>query len=142
MPCPAKDARPRGSGNCRGDRSYRPDVSTAHSKSPAVAAVLAALDAGGTPERVELRDAARILLAALAKRAPGRTVEVRVPPYGVIQCVAGPRHTRGTPPNVVEMDPLTWVLLATGRVLWAEGVDSGSIRASGNRADISGYLPL
>jgi hypothetical protein len=69
-------------------------------------------------------------------------VEVRVPPYGAIQCVQGPRHTRGTPPNVVETDPLTWVRLATGRVAWAEAVRSGRVIASGIRTDISDLLPI
>ena len=65
-----------------------------------------------------------------------------MPPYGAVQCVAGPRHTRGTPPNVVETDPVTWVEIATGRVTWAAAVDAGRIRASGKRADLSGYLPV
>jgi hypothetical protein len=115
-------------------------VSTAHGKSTAVLAALAAVDAGIDPDRAILRDAVRSLLADLARRAPGRSVEVRVPPYGAIQCVTGPRHTRGTPPNVVETDPTTWLLLATGRLPWAEAVADGRIRTSGNRADISPYL--
>ena len=65
-----------------------------------------------------------------------------MPPYAAVQCVAGPRHTRGTPPNVVEMDAVTWVLLATGRLAWAQAVADGRVRASGPRADLSGYLPL
>jgi hypothetical protein len=105
-----------------------------------VAAALAVLDAGGSPEVVTLRDAVRALLTDLAKRAPGRSVEVRVPPYGAVQAVAGPRHTRGTPPNVVETDPTTWVLVATGRLAWADAVADGRIRASGNRADLTDYL--
>ncbi len=88
------------------------------------------------------REAVRTLLAALAERAPGRSVEVRVPPYGAVQCVAGPRHTRGTPPNVVEMDPATWLALATGRLGWAEAVTEGRVRVSGIRADLSEHLPL
>ncbi|WP_089249938.1 sterol carrier family protein [Asanoa hainanensis] len=116
-------------------------MSPAHIKSPAVAAVLAALDAGGSPELVTLRDAVRALLTDLAKRVPGRSVEVRVPPYGAVQCVPGPRHTRGTPSNVVEMDGVTWVLVATGRLPWAEAVAAGKIKASGSRADLSPYLP-
>jgi hypothetical protein len=103
---------------------------------------LDALDRGVDPDRALLRDAVRVLLAALARRAPGRSVEVRVPPFGAIQCVAGPRHTRGTPPNVVETDPLTWLLVGTGRLGWADAVASGKIRASGNRTDLSEYLPL
>jgi hypothetical protein len=117
-------------------------VSTAHNKSESVKLALDALDAGGDPERAVLRDAVRILLAELAARAPGRSVEVRVPPFGAIQCVPGPRHTRGTPANVVETDPLTWVLVATGRLPWAVAVESGKVRASGIRTDISAFLPL
>jgi hypothetical protein len=108
----------------------------------AVRAALAELDAGREPARPLLRDATRVLLAALAELAPGRSVEVRVPPYGAVQCVAGPRHTRGTPPNVVETDPLTWLLLAVGRLPWAEAVADGRVRASGVRADLAEYLPL
>lgn len=106
----------------------------------AVSAALAALDAGGTPEPATLRDAVRWLLADLARRAPGRSVEVRVPPYGAVQCGEGPRHTRGTPPNVVETDPMTWLLLATGRLPWAQAVADGRVSVSGNRSDISDYI--
>jgi hypothetical protein len=105
-------------------------------------AALSALDEGRTPERPVFREAVRSLLAVLAERAPGRSVEVRVPPYGAIQCVPGPRHTRGTPPNVVEMSPQTWVELATGRLVWADAVTDGRVQVSGVRADISAYLPL
>jgi hypothetical protein len=107
-----------------------------------VSAVLAAIDAGGAPQREVLRGAVSYLLGLLAADSPGRTVEVRIPPYAAIQCVAGPRHTRGTPPNVVETDAVTWILLATGRILWADAAAGGRLRASGQRADISGYLPL
>ena len=86
--------------------------------------------------------AVRLLLGILVEQAPGHSVEVRVPPYGAVQCVEGPRHTRGTPPNVVEADPTTWVRLACGRVSWAEAVADGSARASGERADLAGLLPL
>ena len=65
-----------------------------------------------------------------------------MPPYGAIQCVAGPRHTRGTPPNVIETDPMTWVALATGRLSWADARRTGRVNASGIRADISALLPL
>ncbi len=81
-------------------------------------------------------------LALLAERAPGNSVEVRVPPFGAIQCIAGPRHTRGTPPAVIETDPQTWLRLAVGDLAWADGVDSGRVRASGQRTDLSGLLPL
>lgn len=107
-----------------------------------VLAVTAAVDAGAEPQREAMRAATRFLLDALAERAPGRSVEVRVPPYAAVQCVAGPRHTRGTPPNVIETDPLTWLALATGRLDWAAAAASGRVRASGPRADVSQYLPL
>ncbi|MFY1635177.1 sterol carrier family protein [Solwaraspora sp. WMMB335] len=117
-------------------------MSSKHDKSAAVVAVLDALAAGAPPPNTELRDAVRALLAGLAGRAPGRSVEVRVPPYGAIQCVAGPRHTRGTPPNVVETDPVTWVLLATGQIGWGTAQQNGRITASGPRSDLSPYLPV
>jgi hypothetical protein len=107
-----------------------------------VAAVLAALDAGADPQRAALRAAVQYLLRLLAEQAPGRAVEVRVPPHAAIQCVPGPRHTRGTPPNVAETDAGTWIMLATGRMAWAAAVGSGAMRASGPRADLSAYLPL
>lgn len=95
-----------------------------------------------TMDTDDVRDAVRFLLEELATRAPGSTVEVRVPPHAAVQCVEGPRHTRGTPPNVVEIDPMTWVALATGRVEWADAVAEGHVRASGPRADLSALLPL
>jgi hypothetical protein len=107
-----------------------------------VAAVSDAADRGGEPVRAALRQAVTYLLGLLAERAPGRTVEVRIPPLAAIQCIAGPTHTRGTPPNVVETDPLTWIWLATGKTTWAEAVATGLVRASGSRSDISRYLPL
>ncbi|MGW0436518.1 sterol carrier family protein [Micromonospora sp. NPDC003197] len=103
---------------------------------------MADLDAGRTPEREVLRAAVRELLADLARHAPGRSVEVRVPPYGAVQCITGPRHTRGTPSNVVELDPITWIMLATGRMEWSAAVEDGRIRVSGTRADLSAYLPI
>ncbi|MEV7231501.1 MULTISPECIES: sterol carrier family protein [Polymorphospora] len=117
-------------------------MSSAHFKSAAVAAALAAIEAGRPLEKAVLRDAVRALLSELSRSAPGRSVEVRVPPYGAVQCGAGPRHTRGTPPNVVETDPITWVRLATGRLAWSDATADGSVQLSGNRADISGYLPI
>jgi hypothetical protein len=107
-----------------------------------VAEVGAALDRGEDPPQAALRAAARHLMRKLEAIAPGRSVEVRVPPVAAVQCVAGPRHTRGTPPNVIETDPVTWFRLATGRLGWADGVQSGAVRASGTRADLSSYLPL
>jgi hypothetical protein len=107
-----------------------------------VSAVGAALDRGDEPERPALRAAARFLLHRLESSSPGRSVEIRVVPVAAVQAVAGPRHTRGTPPNVVETDPLTWVMLATGRLGWDEAVRNGLVRASGSRSDLSAYLPL
>jgi hypothetical protein len=107
-----------------------------------VSAVAAALDSGSEPERSTLRAAARFLLNQLASDSPGRSVEVRVVPVAAVQAVAGPRHTRGTPPNVVETDALTWFRLATGRLGWDEAVRAGAVQASGGRSDLSAYLPL
>jgi Bacterial SCP ortholog len=81
-------------------------------------------------------------LAVLAERAPGASVEVRVPPYAAVQAVAGVRHTRGTPPAVVELDADTWIALAVGSLTWAEAEDDVRVRASGERADLSPLLPL
>jgi hypothetical protein len=106
-----------------------------------VSVVLAVIDAGHSPTAADLRAAVRALLAALRARAPGRSVEMRVPPYGAIQCVAGLVHTRGTPPNVVETDPITFVRLATGRLAWSDAVAAGRVTASGSRSDLSPYLP-
>jgi len=81
-------------------------------------------------------------LAVLGTREPGRSVEVRVPPYAAVQAIPGVRHTRGTPPAVVETDASTWIALATGSLSWAAAGESGLLRASGERADLSPYLPL
>jgi Bacterial SCP ortholog len=107
-----------------------------------VAAVAATFDRGEVPATPLLRSAARYLLYELEREVPGRSVEVRVVPVAAVQVIEGPRHTRGTPPNVVETDPLTWFQLATGRLGWAEAVQSGAVRASGARSDLSAYLPL
>jgi len=107
-----------------------------------VEAVLAALDAGAQPRADAMRAAVTYLLDLLSTDAPGRAVEVRVPPYAAVQCIAGPRHTRGTPPNVVETDPVTWVRLALGRLSWAQAREAGRVSASGPRADLSEHLPL
>ncbi|GAC1385935.1 MAG: hypothetical protein NVSMB48_23880 [Marmoricola sp.] len=81
-------------------------------------------------------------LALLQGIAPGASVEVRVPPYAAIQCIEGVRHTRGTPPAVIEMSAETWLALARGEVTWGDAVAAGRVRASGERADLSPYLPL
>ncbi|MDJ0333813.1 sterol carrier family protein [Salinibacterium sp. G-O1] len=103
----------------------------------AVAAAL--LDA---PTRDATATAVRYLLQLLADSAEGNTVEIRVPPFGAVQAIQGPRHTRGTPPNVVEMDAATWLALATGALAWADAVRAGRVAASGQRADLTDYLPI
>lgn len=104
-----------------------------HAQDPAAAAAL---------PRSTRATAVRFALEELATRVPGNSVEVRVPPFGVAQAIPGPRHTRGTPPNVVEMDAVTWLSLATGLLGWADAVGTGAVRASGTRADLGVYLPL
>ncbi|MGH3656875.1 MAG: sterol carrier family protein [Micromonosporaceae bacterium] len=108
----------------------------------AVHTVLQAVDGGSEPAKQPLRDAVRMSLSVLARTVPGKAVEVRVPPYGAVQCEQGPRHTRGQPPNVVETDPVTWVRLVAGHLTWDEAARSGRLRASGIRADLSRHLPL
>lgn len=93
-------------------------------------------------DRQALAACTRLLADALAEKAPGGSVEVRVPPFAVVQCVQGPKHTRGTPPNVVETDPVTWFRLATGRTEWAQALDAAKVSASGERADLAALLPL
>lgn len=98
----------------------------------------------GAPEvpRSVIATAVRYSLEEVTARAPGNSVEVRVPPFGVTQCVEGPRHTRGTPPNVIECDAATWLAMVTGRLSWADAVGGGRVAASGLRADLSALLPL
>lgn len=98
---------------------------------------VAAALAGG-----DLRLLTKHFLAVLEQRAPGHSVEVRVPPYAAVQVIPGVRHTRGTPPAVVEMDAATWIALATGELAWADAASSAHVRASGERADLSPFLPL
>ncbi|MEU4168021.1 sterol carrier family protein [Streptomyces sp. NPDC026665] len=93
-------------------------------------------------DRQALAACTRLLADTLAVKAPGASTEVRIPPYAVVQCVEGPRHTRGTPPNVVETDPLTWIRLATGRTEWKAALEEAKVSASGERADLGGLLPL
>ncbi|KAB1862578.1 sterol carrier family protein [Microbacterium algeriense] len=108
----------------------------------ALDAVRAADAAGAKPARTDLATAVRYLLQLLDEKAPGNSVEVRVPPFGAVQVIQGPRHTRGTPPNVVEMDAATWIAVSTGAEAWADAASSGRIQASGTRADLAGVLPL
>lgn len=96
-------------------------------------------DAAGAED---LRLLTKHLLALLVRKAPGGAVEVRVPPFAVAQCVEGTRHTRGTPPAVVETDPATWIGLAVGDLTWVEAERDGRLTASGERSDLSGLLPL
>lgn len=93
------------------------------------------------PRDVERR-AVRATLQALAAVAPGRSVEVRVPPHGAVQAVPGTTHRRGTPPALVETDAATWLALADGSLPWHDAVAAGRVRASGERSDLSAYLPL
>ncbi len=99
-------------------------------------------DRGAAVPAGVLRTAVRFTLEELAISSPGNSVEVRVPPAAAVQAIAGPRHTRGTPPNVVETDMQTWLRLATGRLSWDEALASGAVLASGIRADLSSVLPL
>jgi hypothetical protein len=101
----------------------------------------AAPSAPAVPRSV-IATAVRYSLEEVTARAPGNSVEVRVPPFGVTQCVEGPRHTRGTPPNVIECDAATWLAMVTGRLSWADAVSAGRVAASGLRADLSALLPL
>ena len=96
----------------------------------------------GDSSRPVVTTAVRFTLEELADVAPGHTVEVRVPPDGAVQAVEGPRHTRGTPPNVVETYPQTWLALATGAESWHEALAAGRVHASGERADLADWLPL
>jgi uncharacterized protein (TIGR03083 family) len=107
-----------------------------------VEGVVHGLDVGVEPDKRALKVAVKQLTRAFADRHPGRTVEVRVPPYAAVQCLEGPRHTRGTPPNVVEAEPVAWLRVLTGRDRWADLVATGRITASGERSDLSGLLPL
>jgi hypothetical protein len=103
-------------------------------------AVRAALAEGA--DRNTTATAVRYSLQLLAEQAEGNTVEVRVPPFGAVQAIEGPRHTRGTPPNVIETDAATWLALATGGQSWTDAVATGRVHASGSRADLTGYLPV
>jgi hypothetical protein len=100
-------------------------------------------DTRPVPDRAELSAAVRLTARCLAAQAPGASVEVRIPPFVAVQCVPGPRHTRGTPPNVAETDPRTWLLLATGLLGIADAKAAGKLRLSGPRAqEIETWLPL
>ena len=101
------------------------------------------LEGGGAePSRSELANACRRTARTLAEELPGHSVELRVPPFVAVQCVEGPRHTRGTPPNVVEVEPAAFVLLCAGTLSWADAARDGRVRTWGDRADLSPWLPL
>ena len=100
-------------------------------------------DTRSAPNRAELASAVRLTARTLAEQAPGASVEVRIPPFVAVQCISGTRHTRGTPPNVVETDQRTWLLLATGLLPVAEAKAAGTLQLSGSRAgEIQAWLPL
>src|ERR1700751_2216398 len=100
-------------------------------------------DAWPAPASEALAAAVRLTARTLAASAPGASVEVRIPPFVAVQCISGPQHRRGTPPNVVETDPRTWLLLATGLLSVADAAPAGTLRLSGARAaDVGEWLPL
>lgn len=100
-------------------------------------------DTRPVPDRAELAVAVRLSARTLAEQAPGASVEVRIPPFVAVQCISGPRHTRGTPPNIVETDPRSWLLLATGLLRVADAKANGTLQLSGSRAgEIEAWLPL
>lgn len=103
---------------------------------------LAAYASDQQPDRADEKAAVKASLAALQEIAPGRSVEVRIPPYAAVQAVPGSTHRRGTPPAVVEADARTWLLVCSGGELWSTAVARGALRASGERSDLSGYFPL
>lgn len=109
---------------------------------PATVAAALARVADGSAERADLKLLVKHYLALLETQAPGRSVEVRVPPYAAVQVIEGVRHTRGTPPAVVETDAATWIAVATGTLAWTEAVAAGRVAASGERTDLTAYLPL
>ncbi len=106
-----------------------------------VAAALTRVGAG-SPDGADLRLLTKHFLAVLEQRAPGHSVEVRVPPYAAVQVIPGVRHTRGTPPAVVETDAETWIALSTGELSWADALATARVSASGERTDLTPYLPL
>lgn len=120
----------------------RPRIDDTEGRSAVRAVTTASPDRDAPPQRDTLALAVRYTLQLLAEAAPGRSVEVRVPPFGAVQIVEGVRHTRGTPPNVVEFDAATFLAIATGGIPWAEAAAAGRVRASGSRSDLSALFPL
>ncbi len=107
-----------------------------------VAACVAAYNAGERPDRVTEKTAVKLLTQLLVAKAPGNSVEVRIPPYSAVQVVEGVRHRRGTPPATVECDAMTFVRLSVGGLTWDEATASGALIASGERSNLSDLLPL
>jgi hypothetical protein len=100
-------------------------------------------DSAAAPDRAAMAEAVRLTARTLAAMAPGASVEVRIPPFVAVQCISGPRHTRGNPPNVIETDPRTWLLMATGLTTFADAAASGALSSSGSRAEeIAGLFPV
>lgn len=108
----------------------------------AVNAVLTAQNTDSKPARSVTATAVRYLLEEISALYPGNTLEVRVPPFGAVQCVEGPKHTRGTPANVIEMNAHTWIHLATGALSWNDAVTGHLVSASGTRASLEGLVPV
>ena len=123
-------------------RGQEPGAEPAPDAAALLAQLAGAVADAAEPDRGALRTACRALAQELAARVPGRSVELRVPPYAAVQCVPGPRHTRGTPGSVVEVAPHAWVQLATGRLTWDAATADGRVSASGERSDLSPHLPL
>ena len=98
--------------------------------------------AAGTAQKADLKLLTKHYLALMEAKAPGKSVEIRVPPFAAVQCIEGVRHTRGTPPAVIETDAATWIALATGDQSWDSAIGAGTVRASGERTDLAPYLPL
>jgi hypothetical protein len=119
-----------------------PSAGSAGTIGELIALVAEGLRSGVSPDRMGLKLSVRTLADQLAADHPGRSVEVRIPPFVAVQCIPGPRHTRGTPPNVVETDAATFIALACGFVEWETAVRDGRVRASGERADLRAFLPL
>lgn len=109
---------------------------------PAIGRVAVERASREAADRDTMATAVRYLLQELSDRAPGRSVEVRVPPFGAVQCIEGASHRRGTPPAVIEMDAHTWIALGVGGMTWADAMRRGQVRASGERADLSHLLPV
>jgi Bacterial SCP ortholog len=95
------------------------------------------------PSRDQLAAAVRLTARTLATLAPGASVEVRIPPFVAVQCISGPQHRRGTPPNVVETDARTWLLLVSGLLSVPDAAGTGRLQLSGSRAaEVATWLPL